>query len=695
MDGLFVDDDHDYDKADLFDVRELNDECIQYSEGEAAADDDEYSEGQAAAVDDEYSEGEAADDDDADSEETDSDMEHVPLEPQSYLITIGNGRTETDKIKTRKVNRTKRLAIHNMGMIAYLVMAWKRNQLIQSKRVLKVLKRLVPKLLMADHIKPFKKLLVAPKNPQDSNADTRLIYILKYLIKWFQLNYQVDSNGLRVLGYVPDSSGPDSSDPKDFFPPPPKTRIGSVSDFLRVIKRFKHNRDTGSLIFTGILRALGFEARMVFSVPLLSPSSTAGSTQPKNDLQLLRTNKDNDLLYPYFWTEVVNPLNPNEILVLEPICFHEQHKQLLRNRRITGSTYSFRKDMDYIDFFNPCQRNPLNIMPPSQYVASIDSKGLILDVSPRYMTDVAYRYFGRLDLRSDTGRSTLLFQTVLRRLNGGVVYNEWDNKELDTLRNIAFANLTLPKSLSGLRRNPNIVTKQTLRYNEALRDKSRSLTKIKLKDGYKVKVYLGKQVLYGRTEYQWKLLARSVRPDQIEHPIKSKNNLSRTIKRKKLDGLLSPLYNFEQTCPYIKQEVCNGKIPRNQYGNIEIFNSVMIPTDCTWVKWTYVERILGSYNKKKKENATNPLIEYVPVVVGFDFKSKPGHAIPIRHGVLVLSTQLFLVKHIWFSGKLMIDRHNIRLKKMNSLNHWRTLLSQIRIKKRLDLQYGTIQQWQH
>lgn len=622
---------------------------------------------------------------DYDSESTDSEIEDVELaqEPGSFLIRIQDGQKEEERKQQRKLKRKKRLAIHNMGLLAYLTMAKKRNEMLRSKKILKTLKQLLPPSFMSKHVKVFKKLL---QNP-DNDADKHLIYILKYLIKWFRLNYRTDCNGLRVLGYLPDNVNPE-----DYYPHPPQKQIGSVSDFCRVIKRFKHNRDTGSQIFTGLLRSLGFDARLVFSLPLLPASNSCSLEQPKMNVQLLSTNKDNDLLYPYFWTELINPLNPQEVIVLEPTCFLEEEKQLVRVRRVGRE---FNKDIDFVDFFNPKTRDLLNVMPSLQYVVAFDSKGLTMDVSPRYMYDVAFRYFGKLDLRTDSGRSALLFQSVLRSMNTGILYSDLDNLELNFLRSVAFANLTIPQTLAGVRRNPNIVTKESLRYNEALKKSSHSITKIKLSDGSKHRVYLGNQILYGRSEQQWKFLGRSILPEQIETPIRIHNSLQmlRTKRRKlmTLNGKLAcetRLYNFEQTCPFIKQEVSNGKIPRNQYGNIEIFSPIMIPTGCTWITWSYIELILRLYSKRKIPTKIQSEIEYVPVVIGFDFRTKPGYAVPIKRGVLVLNSQMYSIHHIWLSGKMQVDRQHLRLKKIRSLSVWNTLLHKLRIVQRLDKQYG-------
>ena len=84
----------------------------------------------------------------------------------------------------------------------------------------------------------------------------------------------------------------------------------------------------------------------------------------------------------------------------------------------------------------------------------------------------------------------------------------------------------------------------------------------------------------------------------------------------------------------------DGKLilPRNKYGNIEIFRENMIPDDCVWLKLTNIENIL----KNKAQ--------FVPVVTGFAFKA--GQAIPVKQGVIVLKQDEIPIKKIWLAGRI-------------------------------------------
>lgn len=601
---------------------------------------------------------------DSDLELNESDWEDVFLDniadpaPSEFSITIQQNDVDhqrKERIKQLIREKKKRVSIHYLSMVSYIIHARFRNQLIRSKRVQKLLKKLIPDQVKKIH-KKFK------KNTDMQSADEQLVYILKYLIKWFRKNFKHDSNGLRVLGY--------SSDPGKF--PNNAKNISNESDLLAVIKKFQHNRDTGAQIFTAILSALGFESRLVFSIPLLSIKNT--NTQPKLNHEILKVNKDNDLLYPYFWTELINPLDPSEIIVMETQCFYEEDKRLLRIKRYGGTL-----SQSFTDQFYPIQNQLCQMS--MHYVLSLNSENLIVDVSSRYMKDISYRWFNRLDLRTDLGKSALLLQSLLRIFNRMKNYTTDDYKELDSLMQMAMINYTIPETFTAMKNSPNFITPSTLRYNEVIMPDTKPIKRIKI-NNKKEPVYFKNSLLVGKSEQQWKFLGRSIKPDQT--PIKLAKATPRTIYNKRLynqneinDPSLNQvkLYSFSQTCPYIKLKVTkttDGKLilPRNKYGNIEIFRENMIPDDCVWLKLTNIENIL----KNKAQ--------FVPVVTGFAFKA--GQAIPVKQGVIVLKQDEIPIKKIWLAGRIKEHKAQLAQRRLKLLYTWRFIYKHLQIKKRLD-----------
>lgn len=439
-------------------------------------------------------------------------------QPNEFNIIIRDQRDEEEENRKRKLlqlvkEKQQRVSLQYLSMVIYILHARIRNLLLSNQRVLRKLKKLLPDLLMSNHLKKFNKLrknLESMSPEAKLELDKHLIYILKYLIKWFRKNFKHDSNGLRVLGYMPTGK-----DAKDYFPQNAKP-ILSEGDLLSIVKKFKHNRDTGAEVFTALLRSIGFESRLVFSLPLLNTSKNE-KRQPKLNQEILKVNKDNDLIFPYFWTELINPIDPSEIIIIETQCFYEEEKNLTRIKRF-GTSPKGNLHRYYTDRFYPIQSQFCQMS--MHYVLSFSKDNLIIDVSPRYMKDISYRWFNRLDLRTELGRSSLLLQSLIRIFNRHKEYTHFDNLELDGLRNTAMINYVIPTNFSAMKRSPNFITESTLRYNEVIIPNSECLKIIKL-DSRKEPVYFKNSLLIGKSESQWKFLGRSVKPEEIGKPIKT------------------------------------------------------------------------------------------------------------------------------------------------------------------------------
>lgn len=185
---------------------------------ESSDDDDELRKRQRLESVDSYE----SDIDNTDYSDTDySEWEDVavsaPALPESFSISIEPDNE--NKLRQLKRERLKelikkkkiRLGLQYLSIVSYTLHLKKRNQLIESKKVLKKLKKLVPKPI-GTKMNQLKRLLEQYEESKDiqvkSEADQLLVYILKYLIKWHRLNFKINSNGMRVLGYLPVGESP-------------------------------------------------------------------------------------------------------------------------------------------------------------------------------------------------------------------------------------------------------------------------------------------------------------------------------------------------------------------------------------------------------------------------------------------------------------------------------------------------------
>ena len=127
-------------------------------------------------------------------------------------------------------------------------------------------------------------------------------------------------------------------------------------------------------------------------------------------------------------------------------------------------------------------------------------------------------------------------------------------------------------------------------------------------------VYLRKHVSELHTPERWLKHKREVCAG--ERPIKAVKGMYNDPHR------VAELYGFWQTKPYRMELTADGHIPKNKYGNIEMFNGPLPPETChiDVPKAILLCKRLG--------------IEHVPAMWGFE-KKGGGFSVPLTKGVVV------------------------------------------------------------
>jgi hypothetical protein len=128
-------------------------------------------------------------------------------------------------------------------------------------------------------------------------------------------------------------------------------------------------------------------------------------------------------------------------------------------------------------------------------------------------------------------------------------------------------------------------------------------------------VYYKRHVVELHTAERWLKYRREVIPD--EHPTKIVKGMYNDPQRP------AELYGSWQTRPYKQTLTSTGQIPRNKYGNIELFNGPL-PEETQWLNLPKIFTVC------KKLNA-----EYVPAVWGFE-KGAGGFSHPLVKGAVVM-----------------------------------------------------------
>ncbi|ODV98027.1 hypothetical protein PACTADRAFT_185605 [Pachysolen tannophilus NRRL Y-2460] len=573
------------------------------------------------------------DDDDDDNDEFPSDFEEIALDDSIIssnnvsqridVVTLKNVSSNGSSEKTtdfKLINRLKssRFSMHCMHMISLMIHLYIRNQWLQDQELQKILK----KKLSKDFRKKVKKFFERTKTSKEDDDQVQLAKefhkFVVNLTRWFQLNFRLEGHGLRHNGYLKDPLNLKSNDYYYNFEP-----IESLQDFkILYAKQLKGNRDIAVQLFVSLLRGLGFEVRLCFSLPLLGYSlDKADNAIPLNYKKKSHVSNDKDMLFPTYWCEVSSPSTP-EIFVVDLFSFTDfadsvskltipslvKLNHLDKNELIKSS---------FVNHFEP--RGKYQGQMKMWYVVSIDSQNYMLDTSSRYLKNICFRYFPLRCLQYQNQlehgkKSFIWFKRILMIINGNKYQRKY-HVELETLHKLGLINFDKPV-FSRLRSSNNFVTPSLL-YNNEFIDTSKSkaigFLKISSSAAKKEPFYYQSSIIKLKTETSWKLLGRQLKPN-VE-PLKVNNYNPRTIKNKRKhnisiydenvnteDIIKQELYSYTQTEPYKAAIInFNNQLPRNKYGNIEIFTRNMIPKGTVVIELPNIVEIMEEHNNHKKK----------------------------------------------------------------------------------------------
>lgn len=135
------------------------------------------------------------------------------------------------------------------------------------------------------------------------------------------------------------------------------------------------------------------------------------------------------------------------------------------------------------------------------------------------------------------------------------------------------------------------------------------------------------------------------------------------------------LYAFSQTSLYIPPPVVHGRIPKNAYGNLDVYVPSMVPPGGAHV-----------HHKHASKAARLIGVDYADAVIGFQFKGRHGTA--ITDGVIVATEYQEAVMAVLDGFAYEQETHQAELRSAECLRLWRRFLTGLRIGERLGLHKG-------
>jgi xeroderma pigmentosum group C-complementing protein len=554
-----------------------------------------------------------------------------------------------------------------------------------------------------------------PGKPDMSRGDP-IITLIKVLVAYWRKQFRITAPGLRKYGYRPVSALETAitdfrEEPHD--PQRHGERIASLEEFRATADAMQGSRDVGAQLFTALVRALGIEARLVASLQPLGFGWTKGETytpskaesdkkepntemdsetsEPETDaadskLPVKNTKKqfDKDLPFPIYWTEVASPVT-NEIISVDPLV-------------LSNPVAPF-ANTDLQANFEPRGAKADRAKQVICYVVAHSADGTAKEVTTRYLKRrtwpgktkgfriplekvpigpkghyIAFDWFGMVMRGYQRARKS---KTAVDKLEEArdLLPNQPEKKKTTSAND----------TLQSLRTSTEFVLERFLRREEALRPGAESVRTFTAGKGARAKeepVFRREDVLKCLSAESWHKEGRQTVPGAI--PLKHVPIRAVTLMRKReVDEMqrqtgekpLQGLYSRDQTEYIIPPPIQNGRIPKNEYGNIDCFVPSMVPAGATHVP------LPGTVRVCKKLG-----IDYAEAVTGFEFGSKM--AVPVIQGVVVAAENESLLRDAWqVEAAEKRKREELKAEK-KILQTWRKFLFGLRIMERVRDEYG-------
>ncbi|KAJ5352890.1 Rad4 beta-hairpin domain 1 [Penicillium brevicompactum] len=553
-----------------------------------------------------------------------------------------------------------------------------------------------------------------PGTPDMSSGDP-IITLMKVLVAYWRKQFRITAPGLRKSGYRPVSALETAitdfrEEPHD--PERHGERIANLKEFRATAEAMQGSRDVGAQLFTALIRALGIEARLVASLQPLGFGWTKGETYTPSNTEADENNSEmttkveisesdtdaeekkpvkkntkhfeKDLPFPIYWTEVASPVT-NEIISVDPL--------VLPNAVAPFANSEFQAN------FEPRGAKADRAKQVMCYVVAHSADGTAKEVTTRYLR--------RRTWPGKTKGFRMPLEKVPFGRKGHYISFDWfgmvmrgyqrarkSKTAVDKLEETRDLQPNQPEkkkategndTLQSLRTSTEFVLERFLRREEALRPGAEPVRTFVAGKGARAKeepVFRREDVLKCLSAESWHKEGRQtvkgatplkrvpiravtlVRKREVEE-------LQRQTGEKPLQGL----YSRDQTEYIIPPPIQDGRIPKNDYGNIDCFVPSMVPAGATHVP------LPGTVRVCKKLG-----IDYAEAVTGFEFGSKM--AVPVIQGVVVAAENEDLLRDAWQADAAEKRKKEELKAEKKILQTWRKFLFGLRIMERVRDEYG-------
>ncbi|XP_054904591.1 DNA repair protein complementing XP-C cells isoform X2 [Poeciliopsis prolifica] len=176
----------------------------------------------------------------------------------------------------------------------------------------------------------------------------------------------------------------------------------------------------------------------------------------------------------------------------------------------------------------------------------------------------------------------------------------------------------------------------------------------------------------------WLKEARTVRlgeePYKMVKGFSNRSRKARMMSETKNENDL-PLFGEWQTEEYQPPIAVDGKVPRNDYGNVYLFKACMIPVGCVHLRLPNLHRVARKLD-----------LDAAPAVTGFDYHGGYSHA--VTDGYIVCEEDEEVLRAAWVEDQGIQKQKEKEKKEKRAIASWTLLVKGLLIRERLKQRYS-------
>ncbi|XP_061113695.1 DNA repair protein complementing XP-C cells [Conger conger] len=135
------------------------------------------------------------------------------------------------------------------------------------------------------------------------------------------------------------------------------------------------------------------------------------------------------------------------------------------------------------------------------------------------------------------------------------------------------------------------------------------------------------------------------------------------------------LFGPWQTEEYQPPVAVDGKVPRNDFGNVYLFRPCMLPVGCVHMHLPCLHKVARKLG-----------IDCASAVTGFDFHCGFSH--PVTDGYIVCEEYQEVLQAAWENEQDILQKKEREKREKRALDHWTLLVKGLLIRERLQRRYG-------